>query len=373
MEIGAVLPQRELGTDVAALRDYAQGVQDLGYDFLVSVRPRRGRGSGGPPEPGAGVPHRQPGARAPDPVLLPGRGGPPAGLPDQRGDPAPAPDGAGGQAGGGAGRPQRGTLPLRGRDRLEPGGVRRPGPPLPQPRAALRGADHPPAPAVDGALRQRGEPLPLLEGGGHQPPPGAAAGAHLDRRLGRSGGAAGDPHRRRLPAPATPGGWLGGDGGEGPRLAARGRARPRRLRHRRASRRRRGDARRLARGDRDVAPPGSLAPLRGHRRERGRRRRRTWRDCARCRPCCSHSRPEPAEPDPTTTPSPAYRYPEPVAHRPPRHCGRRPRRPEEALHGIHHTADEAKAPARPCQARADSAHHPHGDLPLLRRRRLPPR
>jgi probable F420-dependent oxidoreductase len=36
MEIGAVLPQRDLGTDLTALRDYAQGVQSLGFDFLVS-------------------------------------------------------------------------------------------------------------------------------------------------------------------------------------------------------------------------------------------------------------------------------------------------------------------------------------------------
>ena len=35
MQIGAFLAQNELGSDVAALRDYAQSVQDLGYDFLV--------------------------------------------------------------------------------------------------------------------------------------------------------------------------------------------------------------------------------------------------------------------------------------------------------------------------------------------------
>lgn len=37
MEIGAVLSQNELGADVAGLRDYAQSVQDLGYDFLVTA------------------------------------------------------------------------------------------------------------------------------------------------------------------------------------------------------------------------------------------------------------------------------------------------------------------------------------------------
>jgi probable F420-dependent oxidoreductase len=36
VQIGAVLPQNELGTDVSVLRDYAQAVQDLGYDFLVA-------------------------------------------------------------------------------------------------------------------------------------------------------------------------------------------------------------------------------------------------------------------------------------------------------------------------------------------------
>ena len=36
MKIGAVLPQQEIGADVAGLRDYAQAVQDLGFDFLVT-------------------------------------------------------------------------------------------------------------------------------------------------------------------------------------------------------------------------------------------------------------------------------------------------------------------------------------------------
>jgi probable F420-dependent oxidoreductase len=35
VQIGAFLAQNELGSDVAALRDYAQSVQELGYDFLV--------------------------------------------------------------------------------------------------------------------------------------------------------------------------------------------------------------------------------------------------------------------------------------------------------------------------------------------------
>ena len=37
MQTGAVLSQSELGADLAALRDYAQAVQDLGFDFLVTA------------------------------------------------------------------------------------------------------------------------------------------------------------------------------------------------------------------------------------------------------------------------------------------------------------------------------------------------
>jgi probable F420-dependent oxidoreductase len=36
MQVGAVLSQGEIGGGVSDLRDYAQGVQDLGYDFLVA-------------------------------------------------------------------------------------------------------------------------------------------------------------------------------------------------------------------------------------------------------------------------------------------------------------------------------------------------
>jgi probable F420-dependent oxidoreductase len=36
VQIGAVLPQSDIGADVAGLRAYAQAVQDLGYDFLVT-------------------------------------------------------------------------------------------------------------------------------------------------------------------------------------------------------------------------------------------------------------------------------------------------------------------------------------------------
>jgi probable F420-dependent oxidoreductase len=37
LQIGAVLPQAELGPDTGALREFAQAVQDLSYDFLVTA------------------------------------------------------------------------------------------------------------------------------------------------------------------------------------------------------------------------------------------------------------------------------------------------------------------------------------------------
>jgi probable F420-dependent oxidoreductase len=37
VQIGAVLSQSELGPDVEAVRDYAQAVQDLGFEFLVTA------------------------------------------------------------------------------------------------------------------------------------------------------------------------------------------------------------------------------------------------------------------------------------------------------------------------------------------------
>jgi probable F420-dependent oxidoreductase len=37
MQTGAVLSQNELGPDLAGVRDYAQAVQDMGYDFVVTT------------------------------------------------------------------------------------------------------------------------------------------------------------------------------------------------------------------------------------------------------------------------------------------------------------------------------------------------
>src|SRR2546430_1135178 len=37
MQTGVFLSQTELGPDVSGLRDYAQAIQDLGYDFLVTA------------------------------------------------------------------------------------------------------------------------------------------------------------------------------------------------------------------------------------------------------------------------------------------------------------------------------------------------
>jgi probable F420-dependent oxidoreductase len=36
MQVGAVIPQSDIGTDIGGLRHYAQAVQELGYDFLVT-------------------------------------------------------------------------------------------------------------------------------------------------------------------------------------------------------------------------------------------------------------------------------------------------------------------------------------------------
>ena len=36
MQIGAVLPQTEIGTDMASVRDYVQAMQDLGYQHVVT-------------------------------------------------------------------------------------------------------------------------------------------------------------------------------------------------------------------------------------------------------------------------------------------------------------------------------------------------
>ena len=47
MQVGAVLSQTELGADPAAMRDYAQAVQDLGYAFLVTADHVVGAGGAG--------------------------------------------------------------------------------------------------------------------------------------------------------------------------------------------------------------------------------------------------------------------------------------------------------------------------------------
>ena len=37
MQLGVVLPEREIGTDPIAVRDYAQAAEELGYEFLVTA------------------------------------------------------------------------------------------------------------------------------------------------------------------------------------------------------------------------------------------------------------------------------------------------------------------------------------------------
>jgi probable F420-dependent oxidoreductase len=50
VQIGAVLSQNEIGADVGALRAYAQAVQDLAYDFLVTADHVVGADPAGHPE-----------------------------------------------------------------------------------------------------------------------------------------------------------------------------------------------------------------------------------------------------------------------------------------------------------------------------------
>ncbi|MBI3972370.1 MAG: LLM class flavin-dependent oxidoreductase, partial [Chloroflexi bacterium] len=50
MQVGAVLSQNEIGADVASLRDYAQAVQDLGFDFLVAPDHVLGADAAGHPD-----------------------------------------------------------------------------------------------------------------------------------------------------------------------------------------------------------------------------------------------------------------------------------------------------------------------------------
>src|SRR5579885_2857123 len=49
MQLGAVLSQNEI-SDLGALRDYAQAVQELGYDFLVAADHVVGSEAGAHPE-----------------------------------------------------------------------------------------------------------------------------------------------------------------------------------------------------------------------------------------------------------------------------------------------------------------------------------
>ena len=99
MEIGVVLPQTELGGDVGALRDYALGVEALGfahvlaYDHVVGADPEHYVGWSGPYD--VDTTFHEPlvtfGFLAAITKLE---------LVTGRGDPAAAPDRARGQAGG---------------------------------------------------------------------------------------------------------------------------------------------------------------------------------------------------------------------------------------------------------------------------------
>ena len=149
MRIGVVFPQTEIGADVGAVRAYGEGVEELGFrmsspttTWSAPTRPctRLGRP--------VRRPHHVP--RAPGAVRLPRRHHV-VGARDRDHHPAAAADGAGGQAGGG-GRPAHGrTVPPRGRDRMERGGVRGARQGVLEPRPPRRGTDRAASPAVDRA------------------------------------------------------------------------------------------------------------------------------------------------------------------------------------------------------------------------------
>ena len=149
MNIGVVLPQTEIGNDPAAIKAYAEAVEDMGFthilvfDHVLGANPERPGGWKGAVYLSPRLP------RALRSLRVPGRGHPPGWAGDRHHHPAAAPDRAGGQAGRGGGRALgRPPAPRRGRG-LEPGGVRGAGRGLHHPRPAGRGAGGGDAPALD--------------------------------------------------------------------------------------------------------------------------------------------------------------------------------------------------------------------------------
>ena len=99
MQLGVVLPEREIGTDPIAVRDYAQAAEELGYDFLVTADHVLGANRERYPDLLGPYGHR---AAIHEPLVLFGFLAAVTTRPTadhERPDPAPAADRAGGEAG----------------------------------------------------------------------------------------------------------------------------------------------------------------------------------------------------------------------------------------------------------------------------------
>ena len=125
MQLGALVPLGDIGGDPVVVRDYAQQMEGMGYDFVEA--PDHVLGVNAASRPGWDRNDNE--DLFHDPFVL---GGflagctHEAGLLHRRADPAAAADGAGGEAGGVPRRAVRGEIPAGHRRRLERGGVRRP-------------------------------------------------------------------------------------------------------------------------------------------------------------------------------------------------------------------------------------------------------
>jgi alkanesulfonate monooxygenase SsuD/methylene tetrahydromethanopterin reductase-like flavin-dependent oxidoreductase (luciferase family) len=127
MKLGVIFPQTEIGTDPAAIRDYAQAAEGFGYDHIVAYDHVVGASLAN--RPGWTPPYTHKDGFH-EPFVLYGYL---AGLTEKIAlvtgiiYPAPASDGAGGQTGGGPRRLEQRASSSRRRHRLEPGRIRSPG------------------------------------------------------------------------------------------------------------------------------------------------------------------------------------------------------------------------------------------------------
>jgi hypothetical protein len=127
MQLGALIPLGDLGGQPAAVREYAQAMEAMGYDFLEA--PDHVLGANVASRPDWDLSRNTSKDLFHDPFVLFGfscRLHERAGLFHRRADPAAAPNRAGGEAGGLPGCAVRGPVPARHRGRLERSGVHRP-------------------------------------------------------------------------------------------------------------------------------------------------------------------------------------------------------------------------------------------------------